>query len=287
MNPIISIMAQGGMGAATAARLVEKGLEVRTDLTGRSAASAERAARAGMKIVSEDVLAGADFLLSIVPPAHAISLAKRLSPALGRAARKPTYVDLNAVNPQTTKKVAQIVQATGARFVDGGIIGGPPRAGYEGPAYYVSGADAKLVEALAPFNLKIVVLDAPIGAASALKMSYAGITKGLIAIGCSMILAAQRAGVSDPLYKELSAARPRCSPASGGTPRACSRKLTAGWPRCRKFAISLGRTALNGKYFRGPPIFIPTSRATSTGRRKRSRCCATSSQTRLNAKPEP
>jgi len=207
MNPVISVMAQGGMGAATASRLVEKGLEVRTDLTGRSAVSAERAAKAGMKTVSEDELAGADFLFSIVPPADAVSLAKRLSPALTRAARKPIYVDLNAVNPQTKKKVARIVQATGARFVDGSIIGGPPRAGYDGPAYYVSGADAKLVEALAPFDLKIVVLDAPIGAASALKMSYAGITKGLIAISCSMILAAQRAGVSDALYKELSASQ--------------------------------------------------------------------------------
>jgi putative dehydrogenase len=207
MNPIVSIMAQGAMGAATGARLVEKGLEVRTDLTGRSAASAERAAKAGMKTVSEDELAGADFLLSIVPPADAVSLAKRLSPALTRAARKPIYVDLNAINPQTTKKAAEIVQATGARFVDGGIIGGPPRAGHDGPAYYVSGADAERVEALAPFGLRIVVLDAPIGAASALKMSYAGITKGLTAIGCSMILAAQRAGVSAALYKELSASQ--------------------------------------------------------------------------------
>ena len=204
MNPIVSIMAQGAMGAATASRLVEKGLEVRTDLTGRSVASAERAAKAGMKTVSEDELAGVDFLLSIVPPADAVSLAERLSPALARATRKPIYVDLNAISPQTTKKAAEIVQATGARFVDGGIIGGPPRAGYDGPAYYVSGADAGLVERLAPFGLKIVALDAPIGAASALKMSYAGITKGLTAISCSMILAAQRAGVSDALYKELS-----------------------------------------------------------------------------------
>ncbi len=207
MNPIISIMAQGAMGAATASRLVENGLEVRTDLTGRSAASAERAAKAGMKAVSDDELAGADFLLSIVPPAEAVPLAERLACALARAARKPIYVDLNAVNPQTTKKVAKIVRAAGARFVDGGIIGGPPRAGYDGPAYYVSGADANLVEALAPFGLKIVVLDGPIGAASALKMSYAGITKGMTAISCSMILAAQRAGVSDALYKELSASQ--------------------------------------------------------------------------------
>jgi len=117
MNPIISIMAQGAMGAATASRLVENGLEVRTDLTGRSAASAERAAKAGMKAVSEDELAGADFLLSIVPPADAVSLAERLSTTLARAAHKPIYVDFNAVNPQTTKKVAKIVQAAGARFV--------------------------------------------------------------------------------------------------------------------------------------------------------------------------
>jgi L-threonate 2-dehydrogenase len=207
MNPIISIMAQGGMGAATASRLVQKGLEVRTDLTDRSAASAERAAKAGMKPVGEDELAGVDFLLSIVPPADAVALAKRLSSVLARAARKPIYVDFNAVNPRTTENVAQIVQATGTRFVDGGIIGGPPRGDCDGPAYYVSGGDAKLVEALAAFGLKIVVLDAPIGAASALKMSYAGITKGLTAISCSMILAAQRAGVSDALYKELSASQ--------------------------------------------------------------------------------
>jgi putative dehydrogenase len=205
INPIISIMSQGAMGAATGSRLVENGLEVRTNLSGRGAASAERAAKAGMKPVSEDELCGADFLLSIVPPAEALSLAERLSPALARsAARKIVFVDLNAINPETTKKVAQIVQATGALFVDGGIIGGPPRAGYEGPTYYVSGVDAKLVEALAPFGLRIVVLDGPIGAASALKMSYAGITKGLIAVSCSMILAAQRAGVSDALYEELS-----------------------------------------------------------------------------------
>ena len=204
MNPIISIMSQGAMGAATASRLVENGLEVRTNLSGRGAASAERAAKAGMKPVSDDELSSADFLLSIVPPAEALSLAERLSPTLARTARKTVFVDLNAINPETTKKVAQIVKATGALFVDGGIIGGPPRAGYDGPAYYVSGVDAKLVEALAPFGLRIVVLDGPIGAASALKMSYAGITKGLIAVSCSMILAAQRAGVSDALYEELS-----------------------------------------------------------------------------------
>ena len=68
MKPIVSIMAQGSMGAATGARLVENGIEVRTLVAGRSAASAERARKAGMKPISEDELVQADFLLSIVPP---------------------------------------------------------------------------------------------------------------------------------------------------------------------------------------------------------------------------
>lgn len=207
MKPVVSIVAQGGMGAATAARLSEHGVEVRTSLTGRSAASAERAAKAGMRAVDDDALVAADFLLSIVPPAEAVPLAKRLSPALARAARKPIYVDCNAINPATAAEAAAIVDATGAEFVDGGIIGGPPRAGYDGPAYYVSGAGAKDVEALAAFGLKVKAIDGPIGAASALKMSYAGITKGLVCLASSMMLAAQRAGVADALYDELSASQ--------------------------------------------------------------------------------
>jgi len=67
-----------------------------------------------MKPVSEDELAGVDFPISIVPPADALSLAGRLTPALYRAARKTVFIDFNAIDPQTTKKVAQIVQETGA-----------------------------------------------------------------------------------------------------------------------------------------------------------------------------
>lgn len=207
MKPVVSIMAQGGMGAATAARLVENGVEVRTVLAGRSEASAERARKAGMRPVAEEELVAADVILSIVPPAEAIPLAKRLVPALTKAAKKPVYIDLNAINPDTAMMVAMIIEPTGAIYVDGGIIGGPPRAGYDGPVYYVSGDQARKAEALAPFGLKISVLDAPGCAASALKMSYAGITKGLIAIGSSMIMAAERAGVADALRAELGASQ--------------------------------------------------------------------------------
>ncbi len=47
------------------------------------------------------------------------------------------------------------------------------------------------------------MLNGATSAASALKMSYAGITKGTQAIGAAMMLAATRAGNADDLFAEL------------------------------------------------------------------------------------
>ena len=48
-----------------------------------------------------------------------------------------------------------------------------------------------------------------IGAASALKMSYAGITKGLTALASAMMLAATRAGAAEGLRAELERSQPQ------------------------------------------------------------------------------
>ena len=85
-----------------------------------------------------EMLVGADFFLSILPPGEAEALARQMAPALTALAKKPVYVDCNAISPQTAERVAAIVAPTGAKFVDGGIIGGPPRPGYS-PAIYASG----------------------------------------------------------------------------------------------------------------------------------------------------
>jgi hypothetical protein len=48
----------------------------------------------------------------------------------------------------------------------------------------------------------------PVGAASAMKMSYAGITKGFTALGAAMMLAATRAGTADSLVAEMAVSQP-------------------------------------------------------------------------------
>ncbi len=223
-TPQIAVIAAGGMGAAVGARLVERGVRVVTSLKDRSQASAERAKAAGMTPVEDAEIAQAVYVLSIVPPKEALPLAERLAPSLRAANKKPLYVDCNAVSPATVEKIAAVISATGCPFADGGIIGGPPRAGYDGPVFYVSGSEAKRLDVFNEFGLVFRPMDGPIGAASALKMCYGGITKGLTAVGSAMVLAAHRAGVADMLHAELSASQPQLmARLSGSVPNMFSR----------------------------------------------------------------
>ncbi|MET0676384.1 MAG: DUF1932 domain-containing protein [Bradyrhizobium sp.] len=208
MIPTIAIVAPGAMGSAIAARLAEHGAKVLTSLEGRSDATKQRAAAAGMVAGTDAEIANADIILSIVPPAEALALAEHLATLITRNTKKPIFVDCNAVNVETVRKVEDVMLSSGARFVDAAIIGLPPKPGAKGPALYLSGDDAGDLAALGRLGLDVRIVSGPVGAASALKMSYAGINKGLTGVGAAMVLAATRAGAADALRDELALSSP-------------------------------------------------------------------------------
>jgi 3-hydroxyisobutyrate dehydrogenase-like beta-hydroxyacid dehydrogenase len=107
------------------------------------------------------------------------------------------------VNPTTVERIAAAIAPTGSPFVDCGIIGPPPIPGDAGPRFYASGTGAGRFAMLREYGLDVRVLEGEMSAASALKMSYAGITKGTQAVGAAMLLAATRAGSADALFAEL------------------------------------------------------------------------------------
>jgi len=208
MIPTVAIIAPGTMGAGIGRRLTENKVTVLTSLVGRSDASARRAREAGMQPVEDRALAEADFLLSIVPPGEALTLARRLAPVLTDANTKPIYVECNAVSPATMLKVADAIATTGCPFVGAGIIGPPPKPGSASTKIYASGPAAKDLTSLNDYGLIIRLLEGPLTAASALKMSYAGLTKGFTALGAAMMLAATRGGSAAALKAELADSRP-------------------------------------------------------------------------------
>lgn len=208
----VAVIGAGEMGAAVARRMRECGARVMTSLAGRSAVSAERVKRAGIEVIDDDALLAneADFVMSIVPPGVAVEVARRYRDVLRQSARKPFFVECNAIAPPTTREIEKILG--GIRVIDAGIIGGPPAAGTQdtskGPRFYASGEFAPELMQLAKYGLDIAVLDGPVGAASALKLAYAGMTKGFTALATAMLHAASHEGLADALRAELMRTQP-------------------------------------------------------------------------------
>jgi 3-hydroxyisobutyrate dehydrogenase-like beta-hydroxyacid dehydrogenase len=195
----VGLLHPGAMGAAVGALLTRGGHTVLWASEGRSAASAERAQRAGLQdaVTVAALAARSDLVVSICPPHGALDTARAVGPFTG------LYLDANAVSPATAEEIGSVVQAAGARYVDGGIIGPPPAEGDAGARLYLSGADAAAVaEVFAGSGLRTPVLDGEATAASALKMAYAGWTKGSAALLLTMRAAARAYGVDDALVAE-------------------------------------------------------------------------------------
>jgi 3-hydroxyisobutyrate dehydrogenase-like beta-hydroxyacid dehydrogenase len=208
-QPLIALLSPGAMGSAVAARLTAHGARVITSLDGRSARSADRAVAAGMTAVSDDELAGAQLILSIVPPGEAEALARRLLPGVEAAARKPLFIDANALNPTTKRSIAALFEPTGARMIDGSIIGPPPALGRPGTTLYLSGPTAPEAAWLGDFGLDVRILAGAVGAAAALKMCFAGINKGMVGLATAMLLAAERSGAGEALRAQLGESMPQ------------------------------------------------------------------------------
>ena len=193
--PTVGIVSPGEMGAGVGRRLHESGVRVVTALAGRGGRTRERAAAAGIEDLGAlpAVVREADLLLSILPPGRAFELAE----AVGRDAG-PLYVDCNAVSPATARAIGA---AVGERYVDAGIIG-PPSA----PRFYASGPHAA---ELAVLPLDVRCLDGEIGQASALKMCYAALTKGLSALLTESMVTAEAHGITAALRDELADSQPQ------------------------------------------------------------------------------
>jgi len=197
---LIGILHPGAMGSGVAACLRSAGHSVLWASKGRSEATRKRATEHGIEEVGslDDLFARAETVLSICPPANA----RELAHAAIEADFQGVYVDCNAISPSSARAIAGACSAAGLRFVDAGIIGPPPKTAGS-TRLYLAGEEASSVGRLCEGGpLDAVVLDGPVGAASALKMAYAAWTKGSAALLLAIRALAVREGVEEALLHE-------------------------------------------------------------------------------------
>lgn len=201
----IGLVAPGVMGAEVGRCLTAAGVEVRWASAGRGAATRCRADAAGLRDVGDlaALCAEVDVLLSICPP-HA---AQDTAEAVMATGFRGIYVDANAVAPATSRRIAQRVEPA-ARFVDGGLIGPPPRSAGT-TRLYLAGEHADTVaRSFTGTDLEAVVLDGEVPAASALKVAYAAWTKGSSALLLAVRAYAAAEGVERELVGEWDRSQP-------------------------------------------------------------------------------
>lgn len=196
----IGILHPGEMGVSIAASAINSGHPVYWLSQGRGDKTRARAEKHNLIRIDSliDFCQTCEAIISVCPP-HA---AEEVARSVVDAGFKGLYLDANAIAPQRTIKIGQLMEASDIRFVDGGIIGGPAWTPKE-TWLYLSGDHANEIESCfsnGPLELKIV--GNQIGKASALKMCYAAYTKGTTALLAAILAASEALGVRDELYQQ-------------------------------------------------------------------------------------
>ena len=203
----VGILYPGDMRHSVGKVLRGDGFPVVTSLFGRS----ERTRRLS-RSAHFDECAGvdslvdvADVILSIVPPAASLDVAGQVATAAQDMGKSPLFVEANAVSPMTVSAAKQIVLDAGCPFLDACIIG--PANDVRGRCvFYVSGTNAAQFVAVFDKSLAIHVLGDREGEASAFKMLFSGLNKGLVSVFSELIASAHQYGFIDDLldcYRQL------------------------------------------------------------------------------------
>ncbi|MGH7391510.1 MAG: DUF1932 domain-containing protein [Candidatus Rokuibacteriota bacterium] len=222
MAVTIGLLHPGEMGSVVGEALRAGGARVLWASEGRSASTAKRASAAGLQDAGSvaSVTRASQVILSVCPPHAALDLAR----AVAAHGFTGLYVDANAVSPATTREIGGVVEKAGATFVDGGIVGPPPRqAGTT--RLYLSGASAGRVAALCEAGpLEAIVLGGGLGTASAMKVAYASWTKGSQALLMTVRALAAAEGVEAALLAEWNRSQPGLAARSEAAAQGTSRK---------------------------------------------------------------
>jgi 3-hydroxyisobutyrate dehydrogenase-like beta-hydroxyacid dehydrogenase len=196
----IGVLHPGEMGISVAASAIHSGHQVFWTSADRSDKTRLRAEKHNLIEIETlpEFCRTSEIIFSVCPPDAAEGVAKSVI----ETGFKGFYLDANAISPQRSIRIGQIMEENGIHFIDGGIIGGPARTP-NATWLYLSGKDAdRIANCFTNGPLETKVLGGEIGKASALKMCYAAYSKGTTALLSAILATAESLKVREELYQQ-------------------------------------------------------------------------------------
>jgi 3-hydroxyisobutyrate dehydrogenase-like beta-hydroxyacid dehydrogenase len=148
-----------------------------------------------------EVLEGAATVLCLVTADQALVAAQEAARHMAAGA---LFCDMNSVSPDTKKEAANLIEASGARYVDVAVMS-PVHPERRATPLLLSGphADAGLETLLALGFSNARVVGPDVGRASTIKMLRSVMYKGMEALTAECFLACEKAGVTDEVLSSF------------------------------------------------------------------------------------
>jgi|TARA_B110000263_G_scaffold220277_1_gene208047 6-phosphogluconate dehydrogenase (decarboxylating) len=205
----ITLISPGEMGSPIAEYIISSGIKVISPLNNRSEETKNRSIKSGIENSNTliESMKQTDLIISILVPSEAENLCKEIAKYANEIDKEIYFADLNAISPKSVQNMKNILLNTKIKFIDGGIIGGPPTLN-KFPRVYVSGTYSKIFMELNNLGMDVIDMSGDIGDASAIKMAYASITKGYSSLLIAAITLAIKTDNFDIFMKELEFSQP-------------------------------------------------------------------------------
>ncbi len=166
-----------------------------------------RAAEAGVTLVSsvEELARLSGVIVSAVVSTVAVGVAERAALHLDAG---HVFLVLNSTSPEVKRRIAEIVAASGARFVKAAVMAAVPPLGHKVPMLLCGEAAPELIDRLSAYGMSLEDFGPEIGRASATKMFRSIIVKGLEALFVECALASSRYGVTERVLEYVGVGYP-------------------------------------------------------------------------------
>lgn len=143
-----------------------------------------------------EVCRRADLVISTTPSNFAYGAAEGAAPG---AHEGLIFMDNSTATPKDKKRIGELMASKGALFVDGAMMGTLLKDRHQVPMLLCGSGAQKAKELMAPYNMRMEVVEGEPGTATSIKFIRSIMTKGLSCLLIESFQAAKKYGVVDTI----------------------------------------------------------------------------------------